>query len=493
MKEANPKTIREPKLWEALFPVGFLIIALSFNVSVFGDESLAGSNQIVLMLAAAIASLVAIRMGLDWPTIRAGIVEAINTTIPAIIVLLLIGALAGTWLLSGIVPTMVYYGLLILHPKIFLFAACIICAIVSIGSGSSWSTIATLGIALMGIGSTMGISEGLVAGAIISGAYFGDKMSPLSDTTNLAPTVSGTDLYTHIRYMAYTTIPSFAISLLIFLGIGLFSVGTASNAGEVSLILDSLEATFYISPWLFLVPGFVVLMILRKVPPIPTLLAGMLLGAAFAIVFQPQTVAQVAGASEGKWANIFGYQAYVGVMKAIYGSISIETSYSKLNDLLSTGGMYGMLETIWLILSAMMFGGAMDRSGLLQAITGRLVKMAHSNFGLVGTTVFTCVFFNWTASDQYLAVVVPGRMYADAYRKRKLAPENLSRTLEDAGTVTSVLVPWNTCGATQSRVLGVSTWLYMPYCFFNWISPLMTLLFAFLMIRIRQTDGTDAQ
>ena len=397
--------------------------------------------------------------GTSWKSILKGVSNSIASTTPAIIILLLIGSLAGTWLISGIIPTMIYYGLQILNPKIFLVAAAIICATVSLASGSSWSTIATVGIALLGIGNALDISNGLTAGAIISGAYFGDKMSPLSDTTNLAPAMAGTDLFTHIRYMMYTTIPSFIISLLIFLFIGL-SMNNTQNSDDITNLLMAIESSFNISPWLFLVPVFILLLIMKKVSALPALFAGTLLGGIFAIIFQPHLIIELSGVN----SNFF-QASYVSIINAMGSETSINTSNEMINDLLSSGGMYGMLNTIWLIICAMCFGGVMEASGALKKISQSIIQYAESTGSVIATTACTCLFFNVTASDQYLSIVVPGRMYADTFKDKGLAPENLSRTLEDSGTVTSVLVPWNTCGATQSAVLGVATMTYLPFCF----------------------------
>ncbi len=474
------ETQRKPSLFEAFIPILFLIALLGLNVYYFGDSTLDGSNQIALILAAGIAAIVALRIGYKWTTMLDGIVASISSAMSSILILLLIGALAGTWLLSGIVPAMIYYGLNILNPTIFLVAACIVSAIVSVATGSSWSTIATLGVALLGIGQTLGLGTGVVAGAIISGAYFGDKMSPLSDTTNLAPAMAGTDLFTHIKYMALTTIPTFIITLIIFLIWG-FMNSSEADLNQVALVQDAIQEKFNINYWLFLVPVLVIAMIIKKISAIPALLIGSLLGGLFAIIFQPQVIESVAGAS----ANFFE-SCYKAVMLAMYGDISIVTKNEVVNELLSTGGMYGMLNTIWLIICAMVFGGIMESTNMLRTITASIIKLANSTGSLVASTAGTCVFFNITASDQYLAIVVPGRMFAETYAERGLKPEVLSRTLEDSGTVTSVLIPWNTCGATQSSVLGVSTWAYAPYCFFNIISPFMTILYAYLNIKIRR-------
>lgn len=472
------KAKRRPKLIEALLPVIFLTLLISINVFVFGDDSLSGSNQIVLILSAAVAAIVAIRLGIKWDKLHKGIVKSIGSAMSAILILLLIGSLAGTWLLSGIVPAMIYYGLQILNPTIFLVAACVVSAIVSLATGSSWSTVATIGVALLGIGRALGMPDGLIGGAIISGAYFGDKMSPLSDTTNLAPAMAGTDLFTHIRYLAWTTIPSIVITLIIFLVVGL-NRSQPEGLEDIAPVLNAIDQAFNITPWLFLVPVIVITMIIRKVPALPALLTGTLLGGLFALIFQPQIIEQVSGISDK-----FHVAAYIAIMKSMYSDISVVTDNPTVNNLLETGGMRGMMNTVWLIICAMVFGGVMETGGLLQRITESVIKLAHNTGSLVAATSGTCIFFNLTASDQYLSIVVPGRMFADTYRERGLKPEVLSRTLEGSGTVTSVLVPWNTCGATQASVLGVPTLVFLPYCFFNIISPFMDILFAYLNIKI---------
>ncbi len=473
------KTKREVTLFESLVPIVLLIILLSLNVVLF-DDTLEGANQVVLMTAAALAGIIGFRIGFTWSDMRAQIVKTIGSAMPAILILLLIGALSGTWLISGVVPALIYYGLDILHPKIFLFAAVVIAGIVSLATGSSWSTIATIGVALLGIGDAMGFDKAVVAGAIISGAYFGDKMSPLSDTTNLAPAVAGTDLFTHIKYMTYTTTPSMTITLIIFLIMG-FSATPADTAVRISEVQSAISGTFNINIWLFLVPVILFVVIIKKMPPLPALSVGVLLGAVAAVVFQPQIITSVSGVN-GNYAKA----SYVGVMHAIYGSTSIKTPNPSMNDLFSTGGMGGMLQTIWLILSAMVFGGIMEATGMLRKITLSILKLVKKDASLITSTAISSVFFNITASDQYISIVVPGEMYKEAFEDRGLKPEVLSRTLEDAGTVTSVLVPWNTGGATQARVLGVPTLSYLPYAFFNIISPLMTVFFAYMNIKIRR-------
>jgi NhaC family Na+:H+ antiporter len=480
-------SIRKPTLFEAFIPIIFLTIALFYNVYfVFGDDALSGSNQIILLISGAVAAIVGMRLGFTWTELRSGAVESISSSMASILILLLIGSLAGTWLLSGIVPAMIYYGLQILNPNIFLFAAVVISAIVSVATGSSWSTVATLGVALLGIGKALGMSDGIIAGAIISGAYFGDKMSPLSDTTNLAPAMAGTSLFPHIKYMMLTTFPSISLTLIIFLIIGFFFNGDA-GATNVDAVLAAIDSKFNITPMLFIVPALVIFLIVKKTPALPALLAGTLLAAIFAIFFQPQIVSELGG--DGS----FFEQSYISVLKAMYTDIAVITDNSMVNELLSTSGMAGMLSTIWLIICAMVFGGIMEKAGLLERITQSIISLAHSTGSLIASTVATCGFFNLTASDQYLAIVVPGRMFASTYRERGLAPENLSRALEDSGTVTSVLVPWNTCGATQSKVLGVDTLTYLPYCFFNIISPFMSIIFGYLNIKIKTLEESEAE
>jgi NhaC family Na+:H+ antiporter len=470
---------KAPKVLDALIPLVFLITLLVISIQVFGTDGLSGSSQIVLILSATVAGSIAVfRLGFSWETLQEGVVKSISSAMSSILILFLIGALAGTWLLSGIVPAMIYYGLLVLSPTIFLFAACIISGIVSTATGSSWTTVATVGVALLGIGKALGFEEGIIAGAIISGAYFGDKMSPLSDTTNLAPAMAGTDLFTHIRHMAKTTIPTMAITLILFFIIGL-NYETAGNVGDVQVISNVISSTFTITPWLFVVPLLVIAMIVKRVPALPALLAGALLGGVFALIFQPDIIARIVG-EEGS----FSYIGFKGVMMALFGEISVVTENALVNELLTTRGMAGMLNTIWLIVCAMVFGGIMEESGMLKVLAEAIIRKVHKVGSLIAATAATCVFFNITTSDQYLAILVPGRMYADVYKKRGLKPENLSRTLEDSATVTSVLVPWNTCGATQASVLGVATLTYAPYCFFNIISPIMTILYGYLNIGI---------
>ena len=474
---------KELNIWEALIPVVALVGMLAYNVFVFGDNATGGSNQFILLMGGAVAAVVGFFNKVSYKQMLAEVAENVKSTTGAILILLLVGALAGTWLVSGIIPAMIYYGLQILNPTIFLAACVIICAIISIATGSSWTTSATVGIALIGIGDALGISLGMTAGAVLSGAYFGDKMSPLSDTTNLAPAMAGGELFDHIRYMAITTIPTISITLLVFIIIG-FNLDT-SGVADTANILSSIDATFNINGWLFIVPLVVILLIIKKAPPLLALLIGTLLGGAFAIFFQPDIVAGLTGAKELTFEN-----GYKGILNAITIQTSIATDNPTLNELFSAKGMAGMLSTIWLIVCAMVFGGVMDGIGALSRITRALLGMAKTTFGLFASTVGSCLALNVTASDQYLAIVVPGKMFAKAYEDRGLAPENLSRTLEDSGTVTSVLIPWNTCGAYHSGVLGVSVADYFVFAIFNWLSPIMTLLFAAFKIKIKQLATT---
>jgi len=466
-------------LGAALVPVLVLVVLLSVNVGIYGDDALSGSNQFILLLGGAMAALIGFRKGISYKEMLARVAENLKSVTGAILILLFVGALAGTWLLSGIIPAMIYYGLQILHPTYFLAACIIICALISLATGSSWTTSATVGIALIGIGKAMGLPVGMIAGAVISGAYFGDKMSPLSDTTNLAPAMAGGELFSHIRYMTLTTVPTILVTLLAFLIIG-FMQDTAAVA-QTDTMLAAIQERFVISPFLFVVPVLVVVMIARKTPPLVALLVGTLLGALFALIFQQSLLALLSGQEVLSWQN-----TYQVIMDSMTVSTTIETSHPLLNDLFQSGGMSGMLGTIWLIICAMVFGGIMDAIGALEAISAALLKWAKNTFQLFASTVASCLAINVTASDQYLSLVVPGKMFAKAYKDRGLAPENLSRTLEDSGTVTSVLVPWNTCGAYQSGVLGVSVAEYFVFAIFNWLSPFTTLLYAAIGYKIKQ-------
>ena len=469
-------------LFQSLIPIVFLIVLLTYNVYVFGDDSLEGSNQFILLIGASVAVFIGFINKINFQLIIKKIGKNLYSVTGAILILLFVGALTGTWLISGIIPAMIYYGLLIINPSIFLPACVILCAVVSLATGSSWSTSATIGVALIGIGKALGLPAGIVAGAAISGAYFGDKLSPLSDTTNLAPAVSGAKLFQHIKYMTYTTVPSILITIIILLIIG-FSQDLNGNTETISL-LSSIEEKFNVSPLVFIVPAIVIYMIIRKAPPLIALFAGTLLGGLFSLMFQSKIIIELSGVNQ-----LTFYSAYQTIINAVTIETQIITSNELLNDLFYSGGMKGMLNTIWLIICAMVFGGAMDAIGALKTISERFLAWANSTFKLFASTLASCLTVNLTASDQYLSIVIPGKMFAKAYKKRKLAPENLSRTLEDSGTVTSVLIPWNTCGAYQSGVLGVSVADYFIYSIFNWISPFMTLFYAAFKIKIKMISS----
>ena len=466
MENTSPDTTpaieenKELSLWEALIPVLVLIGLLALNVSVFGDDALSGSNQFILLIGGAVAAVVGYFNKVSYKKMLSEVGENVKSTTSALLILLMVGALSGTWLASGIIPAMIYYGLDILHPSYFLAACVVICAIISIATGSSWTTSATVGIALVGIANALDISAGMTAGAVLSGAYFGDKMSPLSDTTNLAPAMAGGELFSHIRYMTLTTVPTITITLIVFIIIGLFQ--DATGQADTASIQAAIKESFNINGWLFLVPVAVIVLIVKKTPPLLALLIGTLLGALFALLFQPEIVSTLGGGEQLNFES-----AYKGILNAITVDSAIETSNPLLNDLFSSGGMAGMLGTIWLIMCAMVFGGIMDGIGALQRITKTLLEMATSTFGLFASTVASCIGLNATASDQYLALVVPGKMFAKAYKDRGLAPENLSRTLEDSGTVTSVLIPYNTCGAYHSGVSECRGWRICPLCHFQ--------------------------
>jgi len=463
----------ELNIWEALIPVIALMLMLAYNIFYAGGELLGEySNQFILLLGGLVAAIVGFFNKVNINTMIAEIIDNLKSVFVPIMILFLVGALAGTWLVSGIIPAMVYYGLQVLTPSIFLPASVVIAALISIATGSSWTTSATVGIALVGIGTALGIPTGMIAGAVISGAYFGDKMSPLSDTTNLAPAMAGTDLFTHIRYMTITTVPTIVITIIIFSIISL-NIDTSGDA-DVSGLSNTISNTFNISPYLFIVPLVVIILIVTKTKPLIALGVGVLLAAIFAFIFQSEIL------------NSLNDSSFKSIINAIFVDTEITTDNEKLNELFSAGGMKGMLWTIYLICCAMVFGGIMDGIGALTRITDALLKVASSVFGLFASTVVSCLGLNAIASDQYLAIVIPGKMFKQAFEDKGLAPENLSRSLEDSGTVTSVLIPWNTCGAYQSTVLGVSVADYFVYAIFNWLSPFMTLFFAALNIKIKQ-------
>ena len=466
----------------ALLPLLILIALLAINVLIYGDDALSGSNQFILLVGGAVAAVVGFAHKIRYTEMLEKVADNLKSVTGAILILLFVGALAGTWLIGGIIPAMIYYGLQILHPTIFLPACVVICALISLATGSSWTTSATVGIALIGIGKALGVPVGMVAGAVLSGAYFGDKLSPLSDTTNLAPAMAGADLFTHIRYMTLTTVPSILVTLVVFIILG-FGFSTSSTP-DSQYLLQAIDKVFTIHGALFIVPAVVIYLIVKKTPPLVALFTGTLLGAVSALIFQQDLVQLLSGET-----TLSAVGAYRVVIDAITVSTEIQSTVPTLTDLFQSGGMEGMLGTIWLIICAMVFGGVMDAIGALAVISKALLAWANTTFTLFASTVASCLAINISASDQYLSIVVPGKMFEKAYKDRGLAPENLSRTLEDSGTVTSVLIPWNTCGAYQSGVLGVDVSQYFFFAIFNWISPFMTLLFAAMHIKIKRLSS----
>ena len=454
----------------ACVPLVLLVALISIVVSIFGDETLSGASQISLIVATAVCvSIGLLRKLITWADFEKALADKIGGVSGGIIILLLIGALGGSWMVGGIVPTLIYYGMQIMSPQWFLVSACVICALVSVITGSSWTTIATIGIALMGIGQALGFHEGWAAGAIISGAYFGDKISPLSDTTVLASSTAGTPLFTHIRYMLYTTVPTFLITLTIFTVEGL---GHAPAATEhVQMVQQTLQQTFYISPMLLMVPVCTGLLIAMRLPSMVVLFLATLMGALTAAFTQGALLDEIAG------TDLEGFsQRLRGALIVVYGKTNLDTGVPELNDLVATRGMAGMLDTIWLIICAMLFGAAMTATGMLDTIMRALIRLVKGVVSLVATTAFTGVFLNVVSADQYLSIILSATMFGPTYKRYGLEPRLLSRTCEDSATVTSVLIPWNTCGMTQSHVLGVSTLVYAPFCFFCYLSPIMTVI-----------------
>ena len=462
----------------SLIPIAALIVLLFFTISTFGSDALTGASQVSLLVATALCVFIGMwRYGIPWKDFEKAITNNIAGVSSALIILLIIGALSAVWMVSGVVPTLIYYGVQIIHPRFFLLCTCIICAVVSVMTGSSWTTIATIGIALMGIGKAQGFEEGWIAGAIISGAYFGDKISPLSDTTILASSVTDTPLFTHIRYMLFTTVPSLIITLLLFTGMGF--THEAANMDSISLFTTALDAKFHITPWLLIVPIVTGILIARKVPSIVTLFISTALTVVFMLIFQPGLLYEVAGAGA---TGIEGL--YKGTMMTLFGPTALDAGNPEINELVATRGMAGMMNTIWLIICAMCLGGAMTASGMLASITAVFVRFTRRLTGMVASTVGAGLFLNLATADQYISIILTGNMFKDIYRQNGYESRLLSRTTEDAVTVTSVLIPWNTCGMTQATILSVPTLVYLPYCFFNYLSPLMSILVASIGFKI---------
>ena len=464
-----------PSWLVSLIPFAVLVVLLGLVIYIFGTSALDGGSQVALMVGAGV--VVAISMifyRISWGVLEEAIVDNIRSVATSIVILLLIGAVSGSWMVSGVVPTMIYYGMKVITPEIFLFASCVISALIAVMTGSSWTTIATIGVALIGIGTAQGYEPGWIAGAIISGAYFGDKVSPLSDTTVLASSSAGTPLFTHIRFMMITTVPSFVITLIAFLVVSLLH--DAPEASHIADFSHDLAAKFRITPWLLLVPVLTGLLIFRKVPAVITLFAAAVIAGVFGLVFQPQIISEIAGQAGNDGLSFL--EGFKGLLQSYYGATAIDTGNTELNNLISTRGMTGMLNTVFLIIAAATFGGVLVGSGMLQSLTDALVKFVHRRVTMVASTVGTGIFANMITGDQYLAIILTSSLYNKLYKDKGYESQLLSRSVEDSATVTSVLVPWNSCGMTQATVLKVATLEYLPYCFFNLLSPLMSILIA---------------
>lgn len=478
---------RQPSMLQALLPIGLLVILLAFSVYLYGSDSSYGANQIALIICAAVALFVGLKNGQTWRELEKGVVDGISIALGALLILLMVGALIGAWILAGTVPTMIYYGLQILSPEYFYVATCAICAVVALSIGSSWTTAGTVGIGLIGVSQGLGLSMEITAGAIISGAYFGDKMSPLSDTTNLAPAVTGTDLFTHIRHMVWTTAPALIISFIIF-GI----IGLNTDANEQVLVLEDtlqlLNDNFNISLWT-LVPMLVVFVLaFKKVPAIATILVGALLASVFAVVLQPEVIVTFVNEPELQKGLVY----LKGVWTSLFSGFSVSTGNAVYDDLLSGGGMTSMLNTMFLIITAMSFGAAMEVTGLLHKLIKTVIGVAKSTGSLIGSVLATCIGMNIITADQYISIVLPGRMYKAEFKRRGLDAKNLSRALEDSATITSPLIPWNTCGAYMAGTLGVATGAYWIYCYFNLITPFVSFIYALFNFKIAPIEGDEA-
>lgn len=483
MDNKNIDKLPHPLL--SVIPLIVLVAMISLTISLFGTNSLGGGSQVSLFIATGVC--ICISMGVyktKWLTFEDKIKETIGGASVSIVILIMIGMLSGSWMISGVVPTLIYYGVQIMSPQYFLVSTCIICAIVSVITGSSWTTIATIGVALLGIGEALNVPSEWTAGAIISGAYFGDKVSPLSDTTILAASSADTELFTHIRYMLYTTTPSMTLSIVIFLVAGFWYGG--QDTMHVTEYTEGLSHSFNITLWTLLIPLFTAVLIAKKVPSLITLFASSLVAGIVALFLQKDVLLEVANESMPSFLNLIK-----GMMITFFTSTNVETGNAALNDLVSTSGMQGMMDTVWLILCAMCFAGAMLASGMLYSITKVVIQFIRNTFSLVSSTIFTGLLLNLMTSDQYISIIITGNMYKDVYKKMGYENRLLSRTTEDGVTVTSVLIPWNTCGITQATVLGVPTLAYLPFCFFNYISPLMSCFVALIGYKIRRKKQTD--
>ena len=471
----------EPSATVSLIPFLFLVIVLGLVIKVFGTDALSGASQVALMFAAGVTVVIAMVLyKIPWKTFEEAILDNITSVGTSIVILLLIGAVAGSWMVSGVVPTMIYYGMKVIFPEIFLFASCVISALIAVMTGSSWTTIATIGVALVGIGTAQGYEPGWIAGAIISGAYFGDKVSPLSDTTVLASSSAGTPLFTHIKFMMVTTVPSFIITLIVFLVVSLMHDETsAMRAADFS---NDLKQTFNISPWLLLVPVLTAILIIRKVSAIATLFIAAVIAGVFSLIFQPHIIG--AGSAPDAAASLSFIDGFKGLLISYYGSTAIDTGNLALNELVATRGMTGMLSTVFLIIAASTFGGTLVGSGMLKSLTDALVRFVRRRVTMVASTVGTGIFANMITGDQYLSILLTSSLYKKLYQERGYESKLLSRSVEDSATVVSVLIPWNSCGMTQATVLKVPTLDYLPYCFFNIISPMMSIFIAAIGYKI---------
>jgi NhaC family Na+:H+ antiporter len=475
------KAHKEPTLLVSLIPVLLLIAMLGFSIVGLGLDIETGGSHIPLIFGTLFASAAAYYLGYSWKEIQASMVKGIMLAVSACLILMIIGCLIGTWILSGIVPSMIYYSLKLINPSIFLVTTCIICAVVSLATGSSWSTAGTVGVAMIGTGAALGIPVAMVAGAIISGAYFGDKMSPMSDTTNLAPATAGTDLFSHVRHMIYTVTPSLIISLILYTILGFKYGGGNVNAGDINIMLDTIDSSFNITPWLLLAPLLVIVMVILKIPALPALLGGAVLGAFVAAGAQGSSISEIIQVSYN------GFVSNTGV------TFNTATGTTNFDDLLSRGGLTSMMSTIALIFTALAFGGVMEGSGMLEKIASSILKLARTTGSLVSTAIFTCIGMNIIAPDQYLSIVVPGRMYQSAFTKRNLHPKNLSRILENSGTLSSPLIPWNTCGAFMGGVLGVTAGAYWMFAFLNLLTPLVSIIYGYTGFTMTQMTEEEAK
>ena len=478
MESIPDSSLRTATVMQALVPILVLISLLSFSVYLFGEDASYGPNQIALIIGAVVASTIGWRNGQQWQQIENAIINGVTIALKPILILFCVGLLIGSWILSGTVPTMIYYSLLILDPAIFYAASCLICGIIALSIGSSWTVAGTVGIALIGAAAGLGLSVEITAGAIISGAYFGDKMSPLSETTNLAPAVAGTDLFSHISHMIWTTVPSIVIALVLYVIIGV-NIDTDNSANDLAVTMQLIQDNFTINPFMLLPVIILLIMAQKKLPPIPTILTGAFVGVVLALLFQQSAVLSLAGDTPNVFLGLFK-----GTWQTLFDGFSLSSGNETLDDLMTRGGMSSMLNTVWLILCAMVFGAVMDHTGLLQCLVNYALSFVHSTGSLITTTILTCIGANIITSDQYISIVLPGRMYKMEFQNRNLDAKNLSRCLEDAGTMTSPLIPWNTCGAYMAGTLGVATFSYLPYCFFNLICPVIAVIYGYTNFKI---------